>query len=108
MKNNSVVIGWTTFGSSGEAETFARKVLEKKLAACVQVDGPMRSFYFWKGEVQEEVETRLWIKTTEEAIGSLTGFLVENDSYDTPQWVWVRTDGLSKEYGDWVRDSVSI
>ncbi len=106
MEAEAVAVGWTTFEDRKSAEEFARKLIAGRLAACVQVDPPMRAVYSWKGEVCVDEEVRMWIKTTARKARALDGFLEKEHPYETPQWVWTRADGGLPAYGDWVRDSV--
>jgi len=106
MENEAVAVGWTTFEDRKAAGDFARKLMESRMAACVQVDPPIESVYSWKGEVCVDKEIRMWIKTTAEKARALSRFLEREHPYETPQWVWTRADGVCPAYGDWVRESV--
>ncbi|MCA1625671.1 MAG: divalent-cation tolerance protein CutA, partial [Acidobacteria bacterium] len=71
----------TTTPNIEEAENLARKIIEEKLAACVQVLPPMKSFYFWENTVQSESEHLLLIKTIEEKFKELENLIRANHSY---------------------------
>ena len=65
----------TTTPNAEEAESLARKIVEARLAACVQVLPPMKSFYFWENEIQAESEHLLLIKTLPEKYDELKNFI---------------------------------
>ncbi len=58
-----MLIVLTTTPNIEEAEALARKIVESKLAACVQILPQMKSFYFWENEIQKDSENLLLIKT---------------------------------------------
>lgn len=107
MTAEDVAVGWTTFEDRKSAEEFARKLVADRLAACVQVDSPVRSVYSWEGEVCVEDEVRLWVKTTVSRAENLNEFFDREHPYETPQWIWTVADGASPAYAEWVRDSVA-
>lgn len=106
MGAEAVAVGWTTVGDRGAAEELARALLEARMAACVQIDGPVRSFYPWKGELCSEEEIRVWVKTTPAQAARIGAFLENCHPYETPQWIWSAADGSSADYADWVRGAV--
>jgi periplasmic divalent cation tolerance protein len=61
-KNIQVV---TTVGERSDAEKIARILLEKRLAACVQIVGPVTSSYWWRGRIETEEEWLCFIKSSE-------------------------------------------
>lgn len=94
----------TTTPNPEEAETLARKIVEAKLAACVQVLPEMKSFYFWENEIQSEPEHLLLIKTLEERFEELRKFIQANHSYEVPEIVALSAEKVSQSYLDWVKD----
>ncbi|WP_084955840.1 divalent-cation tolerance protein CutA [Thermoactinospora rubra] len=92
----------TTASSSDEAARLARAVTEARLAACVQILGPIRSVYWWDGEVQDEQEWQLVMKTTADALPALESHIKANHSYDVPEIVATPIVGGSAEYLAWV------
>lgn len=99
-----MLIIFTTVSSSEQGEILAEKLVDRKLAACVQVLPQMTSVYFWDGAVQKETEHLLLIKTTEELFQPVSDFLAENHPYTTPEIVAVDTDKASEPYKKWVDD----
>ncbi len=99
-----MIVVFTTTPNSEEAENLAKKIVEAKLAACVQVLPQMKSFYFWDDEVQNDSENLLLIKTLEENYSNLESFIKENHSYDVPEIVAVKSEAVSDDYLGWMND----
>ena len=100
----SALVVLTTTPNASEAENLARKIIEAKLAACVQVLPPMKSFYFWEGAVQTEAEHLLLIKTLPEKYDELENFIQTNHSYDVPEIVALSAEKVSAKYFSWIKD----
>ena len=86
------------------AEALAERIVEARLAACVQVLPQMMSIYWWEGEVQKDAEFLLMIKTVPEKWDVLRDFITENHSYDVPEIVAIRSEQLSEPYRQWLSD----
>lgn len=99
-----MLIVLTTTPNAEEAETLARKIIEAKLAACVQVLPAMKSVYFWKGAVQTDAENLLLIKTLPEKYDALEKFIREHHSYDVPEIVALAAEKVSADYLDWLKN----
>jgi periplasmic divalent cation tolerance protein len=92
----------TTAPNIEEAESLAEKIVEARLAACVQVLPEMNSFYFWEGAVRREPEHLLLIKTLPEKYEALQSFILENHSYSVPEIVALKASEVSGGYLDWL------
>lgn len=101
-----ILVVTTTVGSGPTATALARSMVEQRLAACVQVDPDVTSFYRWKGELCEDREARLVIKTAPGREAALRAFLAEHHPYELPQFVAMAVPA-SAEYAQWVREEVS-
>ncbi len=99
-----MIIVLTTTPNIEEAESLARKIVEAKLAACVQVLSAMKSFYFWEGEIQKDAEHLLLIKTLEEKFDELEKFIRANHSYELPEIVAISAEKVSQSYLGWLSD----
>jgi periplasmic divalent cation tolerance protein len=97
----------TTVDDREAAERLAGSVIERRLAACAQVGGPIRSFYRWEGAVQADEEWTVVIKTTAARLPDLTAHLVEIHPYDVPEIVAVPVTGGNPAYLDWVREETA-
>jgi periplasmic divalent cation tolerance protein len=102
--NSDAIVVLTTAPSSEEAENLARKIIEAKLAACVQVLPKMKSFYFWENQIQPDSEHLLLIKTLGEKYDELEKFIRANHSYDVPEIVALAAERVSESYLDWMKD----
>jgi len=98
-------IGWTTTTDRESAEKLARGSIESKLAACAQVEGPIRSFYRWEGKPESAEEYRITFKFISERAQELETWLRENHPYEIPQWITVQSHSISADYWQWARDS---
>src|SRR5829696_8727465 len=94
----------TTTPDAEEAESLARKIVAARLAACVQVLPPMKSFYFWEGAIQSDSEQLLLIKTLPEKFDELSDFIQSNHSYSVPEIVAVRAEKVSESYFKWLKE----
>jgi len=101
----SHVLVLTTTSTEEQAQALAHSLIEVGLAACVHIQ-PLRSVYRWKGEVFDEPEWRLAIKTTAERFEALERHIKERHSYETPEIVRIEIDGGSREYLRWIDESV--
>lgn len=97
----TLLIGWTTIEMKADAERLARLFIEKKCVACAQIDGPTRSFYHWKGKVEETQEYRLTLKFSSANKEDVHKCLLDNHPYDTPQWLVVEAVYADPAYLDW-------
>ncbi len=96
----------TTTPNIEEAENLARKILEAKLGACVQVLPQMKSFYFWEGKIQNDSENLVLIKTLDEKFDELKEFIQTNHSYDVPEIVALEAKDVAESYLKWLADFV--
>ncbi len=94
----------TTVASQEQAAELARSIVSAGLAACVQIQ-TIRSVYRWKGELCDEPECLLMIKTTEGRWADLERHIKANHSYETPEIVKLPIAGGSREYLAWIGES---
>jgi Uncharacterized protein involved in tolerance to divalent cations len=85
----------------------ARLLVEKKLAACVNVVKGLRSFYWWKGKIEEDEEELLIIKTSREAYGELEREIRENHPYTVPEIIALPIILGNPDYLAWIDESLS-
>lgn len=96
----------TTAGSEEEAERIAHLLVERRLAACVQVVGPIVSRYRWQGAVEEEREWQCLAKTTRVAYPEVEAMIRELHSYDEPEIVAIEIIAGSAAYLAWINENV--
>ncbi len=97
----------TTVESQGDANQLAKAIIDKSLAACVQIDGPVTSHYRWSGEIQCTQEYRLTFKSTNAAWPALKEALVKQHPYDEPQIIKLAVTDSTDGYRDWVIDQTT-
>lgn len=96
----------TTVGSLAAGQALAREIISRRLAACVQLEPGLTSFYGWKGQACEDAEVRLVIKTLPAHETPLQEFFARHHPYDVPQFLAVRMRA-SEAYGAWVRSETT-
>ncbi|WP_201352989.1 divalent-cation tolerance protein CutA [Hydrogenimonas urashimensis] len=95
-----------TASDTAEAERIARKIVKKRLAACVNIVPKVRSIYRWKGEVQEDRETLMLIKTDRRVLAKLKKLIRKMHSYDLPEILAFKIDGGDRDYLAWLDDAL--
>lgn len=100
------VLVLTTAGNGTEAQKIAHELVERQLAACVNIIPRIQSVYRWEGKVETAEEYLLVIKTTESHIPEVQDAIRELHSYDLPECVVISMEGGSAEYLKWIEDSV--
>ena len=98
-----MLIVLTTTPNIAEAETLAEKIIEARLAACVQILPQMTSVYVWDGKLQKEPEHLLLIKTLAEKFDELSAFITANHSYAVPEIVAIDPERVSGPYLNWLK-----
>jgi len=96
----------TTVGNREEAEKIANALVEAELAACVNIVGPIRSLYRWKGKVENAEEFLLVVKTLAPAYDDVEEVIRELHSYELPECIAIRVEKGSEPYLEWIEDSV--
>lgn len=104
MPDKRVVL--TTAGSRDEARRIAEALVDRKLAACVNIVPGVLSIYRWEGKRDEADEWLLLIKTTAAAFDRVRDAIKEMHSYELPECLCLPVEGGSEEYLKWLEDSV--
>lgn len=92
----------STCSSSAEAESIARALLEKRLAACVNIVNGVRSLYRWRGAVEEATELLLVIKTRRDLVTALRAELERMHTYEVPELLALGVLDGAPAYLDWL------
>ncbi|MCE4612724.1 MAG: divalent-cation tolerance protein CutA [Desulfurococcales archaeon] len=92
----------------GEGSRIAKYIVEKRLAACVNVVHGITSFYWWEGRLVEDSEDLLVVKTVEEAVGALIEEVKKVHPYTVPEIVSLPIEKGNRDYLEWVRREVSL
>lgn len=105
--DSQVLTVTTTVATAEAARELARNILDRRLAACVQLDGGVTSFYRWNGQTCEDAEVRLVIKTLPACEAALRRLFADCHPYELPQFVAV-AGAASPEYAAWVEAEVQL
>jgi periplasmic divalent cation tolerance protein len=98
-------IVFVTASSQPEAEAIAQALLQCRLAACVSLT-PIRSLYTWKGDVQDEAEWQLMIKTELQNFPQIEAKVRELHSYEVPEVIALPIVAGSEAYLSWISEQV--
>lgn len=94
------------FADASEAERIGRLVVEERLAACVNILGPIRSIYRWKETVEKANEVAAIFKTSDRQTDTLITRIAGLHSYEVPCVTAWPIEKILAPYADWVEESV--
>ena len=97
---------FTTCANREQAEALARSLLEQKLAACINIQHGIESMYHWQGELQQEQESMLLIKTSVSLRPEVQQLLQSVHPYELPEIISVPIDSGSTPYLDWIQSQL--
>jgi periplasmic divalent cation tolerance protein len=103
---SDLVIVLTTMPDDARSDELARALIDERLAACVNVHGPMTSSYRWNGRVERDPERQIVIKTTRGRLPALESRLHALHPYDLPEWVVLGVEQAGAAYANWVASEV--
>ena len=107
MSISDAIVVFITAPTRDEARSLADKLVETKLAACVQILPEMESVYRWQGKVERQPEYLLLAKTTADRFAELETEVRAMHSYDTPEIVSFPLTESSPDYLRWLQESVN-
>ena len=84
------------------AEQLARLLVAERLAACVQIVGPIQSVYRWQGEITTAGEWQLWIKTRQTCWERLRQTIIANHHYETPEILALPVTAGADDFLEWI------
>ena len=102
----STVSVYAVFANAEEAERIGRTVVEERLAACVNIQTPIRSIYRWQGKIETADEVAAIFKTHHWRADALMERIAALHSYDVPCVASWPIDKILGPYADWVEDTV--
>jgi len=105
MAHEIVVL--VTAASQEEASQIAGRLVEEKLAACANIIPGVRSIFSWRGEICDESEVLLIIKTTRKNLCYLVEMVEEIHSYEVPEIIALPIVGGSEDYLSWLNEEAS-
>lgn len=104
---SATMVVLTTCGNDADAAVLARALVERRLAACVNAVSHVASTYRWKGEVLEDRETLLIVKTTASRLPALEQAIRQLSKYEVPEVVALPVHAGGADYLAWVAESVA-
>jgi periplasmic divalent cation tolerance protein len=93
---------YVTAKDEAEAARIGRAVVSERLAACANVFGPIRSFYWWEGKVQDDSEAVLVLKSRAALIDSLVARIKSLHSYSVPCVVSLEIEAGNPDFLRWI------
>lgn len=97
----------TTVGSPAAASELAKQIVAARLAACIQIDGPVHSIYRWQGEICEAQEWRCTMKTLSGLTRHLVAAIDELHPYDVPEILVFPVESCAPKYAQWLAEQVT-
>lgn len=102
---DTLLLATTTVASQEQADTLARALVEARLVACAQVEGPISSHYHWEGKLESSAEYRLTLKFPASRLQAVKAALHKRHPYEVPQWVVWQASHVSDAYLKWIIES---
>lgn len=99
---SGAIVVMTTFDNEDAAREMSDKLVEARMAACVQLIGPVTSTYRWQGKIEKTREWLALIKTRAEHWEPLEKFIRERHPYDTPEILALPAEAVSGKYLAWL------
>lgn len=97
----------TTFPDDLIADDIAEVLVLRRLVACAQVSGPVKSTYLWKGRYEQSFEYKLRMKTTLERMPAVIELLRSRHPYEVPEVTARRIEWVSEDYAQWLVQSTA-
>lgn len=101
-KDREPVVILSTIRNEKEAKILARSLIEKNLAACVNILPGATSVYRWKGVLEEATECLLVIKTTDDRVPAIESLYRTEHPYELPELIELKVTGGKREYLEWI------
>jgi periplasmic divalent cation tolerance protein len=99
---NEFVVALTTVPASFDATALAKALVDRRLAACVNVLPGVTSVYRWEGAVQTDTEQQLVIKTTADKVQALDDAIKALSPYDVPEFIVLPIVAGNPDYLNWL------
>ncbi len=87
---------------SGKGEEIAEKIINTRLAGCINIISNVKSIYHWQGKVEKDSEELLVIKTRKDLFENLKDFIKQNHPYTVPEIVEIEVKNVNQEYLEWL------
>ncbi|MFH2133180.1 MAG: divalent-cation tolerance protein CutA [bacterium] len=100
--DSGYLVVYTTTANRPDADRLASALIEKRLAACAQVEGPITSTYWWQGRLEKGEEWKCSFKTSAACYQELEAELTRIHPYETPEILAVAFTQGSRDYFNWM------
>lgn len=100
---SDICIGLCTCPDKAVAMSIAERLVELKLAACVNIIEGVSSVYRWQGKIQCDQEVQMIVKTEYKKVAEVYDAIARLHPYDTPEWLVLDASGGSQNYLDWIK-----
>ncbi len=97
----------TTVGTMEVGEQIVERLIAERLAACVQISGPITSTYHWKGKIEQEREYVCTAKTSRKNYSEIEKIILELHPYETPEIIAIPVLAASKSFLDWLKSELA-
>lgn len=97
---------YVTTSGLDESQKIAKIILNERLAACANIIPKMESIYWWEGDLEEDVESILLLKTRSDLVDKVIGRVKEIHSYQTPCALEIQIKKGSIDYLNWMEDAL--
>ncbi len=101
-KSGQIWVITTTVETQAQAHQLAQTLVDERLVACAQIEGPIESIYWWENQRCQAAEWRLVLKTVSAAEPALRQRVLEIHPYQVPQWLVFTADCPHPPYTQWV------
>lgn len=98
----------TTCDEKGGAENIGRTVLAKRLAACVQVIGPVDSLYWWEARISSTQEYRIEMKSEKSLYPELSQLIRSIHPYEVPEIIEIEISQVDNDYARWLKTELDL
>jgi periplasmic divalent cation tolerance protein len=100
-----IEICWTS-GSMDEARKISRLLVKEGWVACAQIIPWIESIFMWNNKLDTVQESKIVLKTCRRNFEAIQEIIKKNSSYEVPEIIWNRIDGVDKEYQEWLLECV--
>lgn len=107
MERSEFVFVYSTFPEMESAKRVAKVLVERRLAACVNIHGPMTSLYEWDGKLEEGSEFAAFIKTLRTRVDAVTGTARPLHPYTVPCFLVLPIEAGNPDYLEWARSQTA-
>lgn len=102
-----ILIFWTCKDQK-EAKHIVKLLLEKRVIACASLIDSVYSFFHWKGEIQESIECKVFLKTQKAHFQKILEVILEKSSYDIPEVLQIPIEKGNPAYLEWIEKETKI